>query len=216
MNGPIDAWHFVGDTLRDGRPIPADGEVLVHDGDIELCVSGLHASRDIMDALKYAAGSTICRVRCDGKMRESDDKLVCTRRAILWRVDAQQVLHDFARWCALQVIDYWDAPDVMREWLATGDPKLRSAAKSAAESVAEASTTSTARAAAGAAEAAATKSTARSTARSAARSAAWATAWSTAESLSTPLGSAAAVSVAASVAASAQSAKLAEMVLMLR
>ena len=25
-------YHFVGDKLRDGRPIPADGEWLVHDG----------------------------------------------------------------------------------------------------------------------------------------------------------------------------------------
>jgi hypothetical protein len=34
------AWHFVSDTLRDGRPVPADGEVLVHKGPLILCASG--------------------------------------------------------------------------------------------------------------------------------------------------------------------------------
>lgn len=37
MKGTIKAWHFVGDTLRDGSPIPADGEWLEIDGPVELC-----------------------------------------------------------------------------------------------------------------------------------------------------------------------------------
>ena len=36
----INAWHFVGDCLRDGRPIPADGEWLIHKGPVEICASG--------------------------------------------------------------------------------------------------------------------------------------------------------------------------------
>lgn len=38
------AYHFVGETLRDGRPVPADGEWLEHDGKIIMCEAGLHAS----------------------------------------------------------------------------------------------------------------------------------------------------------------------------
>lgn len=38
------AYHFCGDTLRDGRPIPADGEWLEHTGEVEICETGLHAS----------------------------------------------------------------------------------------------------------------------------------------------------------------------------
>ena len=38
----IQAWHFTGAALRDGRPIPADGEVLHHDGPLVMCESGLH------------------------------------------------------------------------------------------------------------------------------------------------------------------------------
>jgi hypothetical protein len=44
----------------------------------------------------------------------------------------EATLREFARWCALQVIDLWEAPDVVRQWLATGDESIRSAARSAA------------------------------------------------------------------------------------
>ena len=31
------AWHFVSDTLRDGRPVPADGVTLRHSGPLVIC-----------------------------------------------------------------------------------------------------------------------------------------------------------------------------------
>lgn len=137
MSKPVLAWHFVDRTLRDGRPVPADGEVLRHEGDVRMCRSGLHASRRIIDALKYAPGSTICRVEMRGVVDEDDDKLVARERVILWRVDGDAVLREFARTCALEVLHVWatdDTPDIdtVVEWLLTGDEKLRSAAYSAA------------------------------------------------------------------------------------
>lgn len=86
---PVLAWHFVGAALRDGNPVPADGETLVHYGPVQLCESGLHASRSLLDAARYAPTRTrwICRVRCGGEVHEAPDKLVCTERTILWRVD---------------------------------------------------------------------------------------------------------------------------------
>lgn len=126
------AWHFVGKTLRGGLPLPADGEWLEHKGSLVLCEQGLHASRRVRSALAHAPGSTICRVRCDGKILDGGDKLVCTRRKILWRIDGEQLLREFARWCASQVLPLWDAPPVVREYLATGNAKLRSAARAAA------------------------------------------------------------------------------------
>ncbi len=126
------AWHFVGDTLRDGRPIPKDGEKLVHDGELVMCESGLHASERIIDALQYAPGSTICRVEVGGEILKSDDKLVATERTILWRVDGENLLRKFARLCALDVVHLWDAPDVVLEYLNTGNEKLRDAARAAA------------------------------------------------------------------------------------
>ena len=126
------AWHFVNDTLRDGRPIPPDGEWLVHNGELVMCESGLHASVRLIDALKYAPGYTICRVEVDGKIIKDDDKLVATRRKILWRVDGEQVLRAFARWCALQVVHLWDAPDIVGEYLITGREDIRAEARDAA------------------------------------------------------------------------------------
>ena len=132
------AWHFVGDTLRDGRPVPPDGEWLEHDGKLVMCKSGLHASERLIDALNYAPGSTICRVELDGDMLRDDDKIVAKRRRILWRIDGEAILHEFARWCALQVIDKWDAPEVVRQYLKTGDESIRAAAWAAARDAASA------------------------------------------------------------------------------
>ena len=126
------AWHFVGDTLRDGRPIPADGEWLELSGKLELCIRGLHASPSPLNALRYAPGNTLCRVQLDGKIIVDDDKMVASRRRIIWHLAAEPMLWAFARWCALQIIHLWDAPEVVVRYLRTGDPKLRDAARDAA------------------------------------------------------------------------------------
>lgn len=129
MTKTIEAWHFAGDKLRDGRPLPKDGEWLKHEGDVVICESGLHASKRIIDALQYAPGSTICRVTCRGIVTEQNDKLVCTERRIDWRInDTDELLRTFARKAALSVIHLWDAPDIVREYLETGNEDIRDAA----------------------------------------------------------------------------------------
>lgn len=75
------AWHWTGDTLRDGRPIPPIGEVLRHDGPIELCVSGLHGSRLLIHSLRYAPGARLHRVALSGVLCE--DKIVASERRIV-------------------------------------------------------------------------------------------------------------------------------------
>lgn len=53
---PIRAWHFTrpGGVLGYGDPrIVVPGETLSNEGPVELCFSGLHASRRIMDALDH-------------------------------------------------------------------------------------------------------------------------------------------------------------------
>jgi len=50
----------------------------------------------------------------------------------------QNTCREFARWCALQVIDKWDAPDVVLKYLETGLPELRKDARAAASSAANA------------------------------------------------------------------------------
>lgn len=129
------AWHFVGDTLRDGRPVPKDGVWIKHKGDLVICEAGLHASRHPCDALQYAPGATLCRVECRGDVIEQDDKLVCRERRIVSRMDATEMLRYFARMQALAVIQTWetDPEDVVLDYLMTGDERLLSAAWRAAE-----------------------------------------------------------------------------------
>jgi hypothetical protein len=130
----IKAWHFSGPQLRDGRPLPKDGEWLVHEGEVVICETGLHASRRVIDALQYAPGSTICRVSCRNVVTEhKNDKFVCRERRIDWRIEnGDEVLRAFARKAALSVIHLWNAPDVVRRYLETGDESLRAAARDAA------------------------------------------------------------------------------------
>lgn len=135
------AWHFVGEKLRDGRPVPPDGEWLEHDGPLQLCASGLHASARLIDALQCAPGSTICRVEMGGSTVLGDDKLVASRRCILWRVDGKDLLRRFARRCALDVIHLWDPPDAVLQYLHTGREGLRLAAWYAARDAADDATT---------------------------------------------------------------------------
>ena len=116
------AWHFVGKTLRDGSPVPKDGETLVFTGEPILCEQGYHASLSARDALRYAPGNILCRVECGGKIIEDTDKLVCTERTIIRRIDATEMLRYFARMQALSVIHLYpnDTDDVVFDFLMTG------------------------------------------------------------------------------------------------
>ena len=83
------------------------GETVTVVGDLELCRHGLHASKRVMDALRYANGKrlALCRVTLGGEVIHSDDKSVGNERTVIAMLDAdttERLLHDFARWCALQ------------------------------------------------------------------------------------------------------------------
>jgi hypothetical protein len=164
----VRAWHWMREdgSLGWGDPrVPRDGEVLRHEGKLELCSRGLHASRSPLDALQWAPGSMICRVECGGTILHGDDKLVCSERTILWRANATDVLQRFSRLCALDVAHLWEMSEVVRRYLRTGDESLRAAARDAARDAA--------RAAAEDAAWYAARDAARAAARAAARDAAW-------------------------------------------
>lgn len=131
------AWHFVGDKLRDERDVPADGVKLVHDGAVVLCKSGLHASLDAFDALDYAPGNILCEVECNGEIVCGLDKLVCSERTIIRRVDFTEALQEFARSEALKVVHLWDADEITLQYLRTGDETLREHARVVAEQFAQ-------------------------------------------------------------------------------
>jgi hypothetical protein len=127
------AYHFTGDRLRDGRPVPAIGETLRHEGKLIICVQGLHWSRQPSDALKYASGPYLHRVRVGGQIVEQDDKGASTERTILATIDATHLMRRFAADQALSFAHLWDMPDIVREYLTTLDEGKRKAARYAAE-----------------------------------------------------------------------------------
>jgi hypothetical protein len=130
------AYHFVADKLRDGRAIPPDGVWLEHTGKVEMCESGLHASLHVADALKYAPGATLCLVELGGEIQTGDDKLVASKRRIIARFDATELLRKDARDSALSVIHLWKAPAVVKRYLEIGGESLRIEAQSAADAAA--------------------------------------------------------------------------------
>ena len=113
------AYHFVGNTLRDGSPVPADGVVLKMDGPIYLCERGFHASLHPFDALQYAPGNVLCLVEMGGTIKHGTDKLVASERTIIKRVNAEQMLRKFACDMALSVAHLWDIPAAVKNYLTT-------------------------------------------------------------------------------------------------
>jgi len=84
----------------------------------------------------------------------------------------------FARWCALQVIHLWNCPDVVKQYLETGDEGLRDAAHAAALNATHAAALNAARSAAWNAVRDAALDAAWNAALAAVRDAAWNAAWS--------------------------------------
>ena len=128
-------WHFCRNdrTLGygDGRKIVV-GETLAVDVDPRLCRAGLHASPTVYDALIYAPGEILCEVRLANGVIRDGDKSVARERTVIRMADATDVLRKYARMCASDVLHLWDAPDVVKTYLRTGDARLREAARGAA------------------------------------------------------------------------------------
>ena len=180
------AWHFLPEDKRlgygDGRLVEV-GATLECEGEPELCGNGMHGSARLIDAVHYARGPIVCRVKIEGDVIESEDKLCGRRRTVLWMMDATRILHEFACACAEDALALVEQPDersvaaieAKRSWLKgeITDKKLDSAwaaAWDASQNVAW-----VASAAASAAAWAAVRAAARAASR-AARDASWAAA----------------------------------------
>ena len=146
-------WHFLPEDrrLRYGtRELVEAGRTYTAEGPLALCENGMHASVRAIDALRYALGPVVCRVRLAGEMLKGDDKVVGRSRTVLWMFDASMLLHTFAVQCATDALEAasaqgrepdprsYAALDVKLRWLhgEATDVEL-SAAQSAAQSAAE-------------------------------------------------------------------------------
>ena len=178
----------------DGRIVRA-GETLTVPGPVVLCERGLHASVRAIDALEYAPGSIVCRVRMGGEIvaPKGENKLAATERTVLWMADADRALHEFAVWVARQALlrerkrgrepdkRSWNALRVKARWiqgkateaeLAAARDAAWDAARAAARAAAMAAAWDAARAAAWDAAMAAAWDAAMAAPRAAARAAA--------------------------------------------
>lgn len=101
MNETILAWHF-----SDGREAYSSRRKLVAGktyrvrGKPVLCEHGLHGSVRALDALIYASGNIVSRIRLSGVVIADTDKHVATVREHIAMADATNLLHEFACWCA--------------------------------------------------------------------------------------------------------------------
>ena len=131
-------WHFLygGHLLRTGEKAPKDGAWLEVPGSPIFCERGLHGSIHPFDALSHAPGPILTLCEFGGEIHHASDKLVAQRRKILARMDATEMLRYFARTQAMSVGHLWDAPDVVIEFLMTGDESIRAAAWDAARAAA--------------------------------------------------------------------------------
>ena len=162
------AWHFLREDRRlgydDDREVSVSEKLTV---DVEpiLCKKGLHGSPRAIDALRYAPGPIVCRVKLSGKMVRDDNKISAIERTTIAMADATTLLHTFACDVAEKALDKYGgdvdlrsrkAIEVKRKWLKgeARDDELhvaRAAAWDAARAAAWAAEWETARAAAWAA-----------------------------------------------------------------
>ena len=163
-------WFAASDRLPhgDGRLIKIGGTHRLR-GEIIICVRGFHCSRHPFDALQYATGPYIYQVRVWGDVQEQEDKLCGRNRTYVAVRDATAMLFAFARKQALTCVDAWDAPEVVRRFLETGDPAIRGEAERAARRAARSAARSAARGAERSAERSAAMRAAESAAGSASR-----------------------------------------------
>lgn len=84
LSPPRLAWHFLADDRRlrfgDHELVEA-GKTYTAKGRLAMCSNGMHASERALDALQYAPGATVCRVRLSGQRtgRNRRPNPVCRR-----------------------------------------------------------------------------------------------------------------------------------------
>jgi len=126
----IKAWHFAANNKKlrysDHRPVRRNVRYFARpkNKELELCKHGMHGSKNILDALKWAPGSIVTWCEFGGRIVHEEDKLTAEWRKPLWVYDATELLQEFAHWCALKVIHLWECPDVVKQYFETGNEEF--------------------------------------------------------------------------------------------
>jgi len=128
-------WHFA--KIKNGQPVMRDGKPIIIGKTYAveknvLCKSGFHGSKNILDALDYAPGEWLSIRKISNNVITGDNKVCGKKCTHIIGFDITDILRDFARKCALDVIHLGDAPDVVVKYLKTGKEELRGKAGDAA------------------------------------------------------------------------------------
>jgi hypothetical protein len=128
VNKSIEAWKFLKDNGCSGcgsEPAWSVGEKRTITAPLELCSVGYHASLTPHQALEFAQGGKLARVRLSGKILKGDDKVCAETCEILEIRDVTSVLHEFACCVAESALGMagveddrsWNAIEAKRAWL---------------------------------------------------------------------------------------------------
>ena len=165
FNGGNCLWSLP-TQAEDGTWVPGEWMPEIA-GPLVPCENGYHLCEDAQ--VVGWLGPAIYESEIDGDVIYADDKIVVRRVRLTRRTKwNDSVARQYARWCAFQVAHLWDMPDIVRQYLETGDESISDAAWAAARAAAWDAANAAARAAAWAARAAAW---------AAASDAAWDAAW---------------------------------------
>jgi len=99
-------WHWT--AAKDGKPVLRNGKPVVRgkwvtvQGELTMCRRGLHWSRKVCQALRYAPGAWLHEIEASRPVDEQSDKALSHRRRVLRSADMLQVLPEFARQCAVR------------------------------------------------------------------------------------------------------------------
>jgi len=124
------AYWFSKGGRSHGNTYTVRPEPFVEDEPVVPCIHGLHAGEDPFQALLFANnGNMVDIVELDGQIKEHgiglNHKYVASHRTHIKRIDALPIIREFTRWCALRVIHLWECPEVVKQYLETGDPTLQ-------------------------------------------------------------------------------------------
>jgi hypothetical protein len=120
------------------------GEWRVHDGPLEMCQSGFHASENVIDALGYVSPGVVCEVEVRGKHKAHSDQECWSEMRVLrawaWSKEDSVALAIYAAELVIGI--YEDryphnkrprrAIDAAKAWLKHPSEKTRAAAGAAA------------------------------------------------------------------------------------
>ena len=102
----IECWHFIPKNRKlryeDGRKVTRNRWLKYKSRsryrDLFMCSNGMHASKDLFDAMKYSRGfgQVLCRVVLKGKRIYGKSKICAEYRSVTWMIDIDPLFFEIA------------------------------------------------------------------------------------------------------------------------